>query len=68
MPEIWSGIDRYWPALIIDTACPDNKLYWIDKLVLDTTGSSSPFLIENNIFALLISRQYSLELNVMAKR
>ncbi len=23
MPEIWSGIDRYWSTLIIDTACPE---------------------------------------------
>ncbi len=23
MPQIWSGIDRYWLAMIIDTACPE---------------------------------------------
>ena len=28
MPQIWSGIDRYWPALIINTACPVKCSLW----------------------------------------
>ncbi len=27
--EFWPGIDQYWSALIIDTACPDIVALWI---------------------------------------
>ncbi len=33
IPEIWSVIDRYWSALIIDTVCPDLHDYMISRIL-----------------------------------
>ncbi len=47
IPQIWSGIDRYWSVLIIETACPDIEEYLIrqpnsplsrDKIGTERTG------------------------------
>ncbi len=46
MLEIWSGIDRYWSALIIDPACPDPVMVLSHQRIFPLNIESTSWLYE----------------------